>query len=44
MTKKIIDYLLKNNLAEIPKRGNKDLKSIIIDNTKYVYNKNNLYQ
>ena len=39
MTKKIIDYLLKNNLAEIPKRGNKELNSINIDGTRYVYNK-----
>ena len=36
MTKKIIDYLLKNNLAEIPKRGNKELNSIYIDNKRYV--------
>ena len=30
--KKVIDYLLSNDLAEIPQRGRKELKSIIIDN------------
>ena len=29
--KKVIDYLLSNDLAEIPKRGRKELKSIVID-------------
>ena len=37
--KKIIDYLLSNDLAEIPKRGRKELKSIVIDNKKFRYNK-----
>ena len=31
MMKKVIDYLLSNDLAEIPKRGRKELKSIVID-------------
>ena len=42
MMKKIIDYLLSNDLAEIPKRGRKKLKSIIIiiiDDKKFRYNK-----
>ena len=37
--KHVIDYLLKNDKAEIPKRGNKELKSIIIDGRKFRYNK-----
>ena len=36
---KKIDYLLSNALAEIPKKGRKELKSIIIDNKKFRYNK-----
>ena len=40
MMKKVIDYLLSNDLAEIPKRGRKELKSIVIDNKKFRYNKN----
>ena len=39
MMKKIIDYLLSNDLAEIPKRGRKELKSIVIDSKKFRYNK-----
>ena len=39
MMKQVIDYLLSNDLAEIPKRGRKELKSIIIDNRKFRYNK-----
>ena len=39
MMKKVIDYLLSNDLADIPKRGRKELKSIIIDNKKFRYNK-----
>ena len=39
MMKKVIDYLLSNDLAEIPQRGRKELKSIIIDNKKFRYNK-----
>ena len=40
MMKKVIDYLLSNDLAEIPKRGRKELKSIIIiDDKKFRYNK-----
>ena len=31
MMKTVIDYLLSNDLAEIPKRGRRELKSIIID-------------
>ena len=37
--KKIINYLLEKDLAEIPKRGRKNLKQIIIDNQKFRYNK-----
>ena len=37
--KKVIDYLLSTKKAEIPKRGRKELKSIIIDNRKFRYNK-----
>ena len=37
--KKVIDYLLSNDLAEIPKRGRQELKSIVIDNKKFRYNK-----
>ena len=32
--KTVIDYLLSNDLAEIPKRGRIELKSIIIDDKK----------
>ena len=39
MMKNIIDYLLNNDLAEIPKRGRKELKTIIIDDKKFRYNK-----
>ena len=39
MMKKVIDYLLSNDLAEIPQRGRKELKSIIIENKKFRYNK-----
>ena len=39
--KKVIDYLLSNDLAEIPKRGRRGLKSIKIDDKKFRYNKNN---
>ena len=38
MMKKVIDYLLNTNKAEIPKRGRKELKTIVIDNKKYRYN------
>ena len=37
--KNVVDYLLKNDLAEIPKRGRKELKSIILDGKKFRYNK-----
>ena len=37
--KKVIDYLLNNGLAEIPKRGKKELKQIIIDGRTFRYNK-----
>ena len=37
--KKIIDYLLEKDLAEIPKRGRKHMKQIIISNQKFRYNK-----
>ena len=37
--KNVIDYLLKNDIAEIPKRGRKELKQIIIYGRKYRYNK-----
>ena len=39
MMKKGIDYLLSNDLAEIPKKGGRELKSIIINNKKFRYNK-----
>ena len=39
MMNKVIDYLLSNDLAEIPKRGRKELKSIVVDNKKFRYNK-----
>ena len=39
MMKKVIDYLLSSDLAEIPKRGRRELKSIIIDDKKFRYNK-----
>ena len=35
----VIDYLLNNDIAEIPKRGRKELKQIIIDGQKFRYNK-----
>ena len=38
MMKKVIEYLLSNDLAEIPKRGRKELKSIVIDSKKFRYN------
>ena len=37
--KNVVDYLFKNDLAEIPKRGRKELKSIVIDGKKFRYNK-----
>ena len=37
--KKVFEYLLTNNLAQIPKRGNNELKSIIIDDRKFRLNK-----
>ena len=39
MMKKVINYLFSNDLAEIPKRGRRELKSIIIDDKKFRYNK-----
>ena len=39
MMKKVIDYLLNNDSAEIPKKGRRELKSIIIDDKKFRYNK-----
>ena len=39
MMKKVIDYLLSNDLAEIPKRGRRELKSITIDDKRFRYNK-----
>ena len=43
MMKKGIDYLLSNDLIEIPKKGGRELKSIIINNKKFRYNKDKLY-
>ena len=37
--KNVIDYLLKNDKAEIPKRGRKELKTLIIDGRRFRYNK-----
>ena len=34
MMKKVIEYLLNTENAEIPKRGRKELKTIVIDNKK----------
>ena len=34
MMKHVIDYLLKNDFAEIPKKGRREFKSIIINNQK----------
>ena len=39
MKKVIIDYLLGTDLAEMSKRGRQELKSIIIDDNKFRYNK-----
>ena len=39
MMKTVIDYLYNNDLAEIPKRGRKELKQIIIDGRTFRYNK-----
>ena len=39
MMKNVIDYLLKNDLAEIPKKGRRKFKSIIINTQKIRYNK-----
>ena len=39
MMKHVIDYLLSNDLAEIPKRGRTELKSITIQEKKFRYNK-----
>ena len=39
MMKKVLDYLLSSDLAETPKRGRRELKSIIIDDKKFRYNK-----
>ena len=38
-----INYLLSNELEEIPIQGRKELKSIIINNKKFRYNKTNQY-
>ena len=43
MMKNIISYLLSNDLAEIPKRGRRELKSIIIDDKKNDTTKTNQY-
>ena len=40
MMKTFINYLLSNDLAEIPKRGRRKLKSIIINDKKFRYDKN----
>ena len=40
MMKTVINYLLSNDLAEIPKRGRRKLKSIIINDKKFRYDKN----
>ena len=39
MMKKIIDYLLNTKKAELPKKGRKELKSIIMDDKKLRDNK-----
>ena len=37
--KKVLEYLLKNNLAQIPRKGNKEMKSIIVEDKKFRLNK-----
>ena len=37
--KKVLEYLLTNTLAQIPKRGNKEMKSTMIDNRRFRFNK-----
>ena len=39
MMKNVTDYLLKNDLAKMLKKGRRELKSIIINNQKIRYNK-----
>ena len=39
MKKHVIDYLLNNDKAETPRRGNKELKPTIIDGRKFRYTK-----
>ena len=39
MMNTVIDYLLNNGVAEIPKRGRKELKQKIRDGRKFRYNK-----
>ena len=39
MMKKVIEYLLNTEKAEIPKRGRTESKTIVIDNKKFRYNK-----
>ena len=39
MMKKVIEYILSSDLAEIPKRGRRELESIIINGKKIRYNK-----
>ena len=39
MMKTMIDYLLNTNKAEIPQKGRNTLKSIMIDDKKFRYNK-----
>ena len=42
--KKVLEYLLTNKLAQIPRRGNKEMKSIVIDDKKSDLIKINPYQ
>ena len=36
--KQIVEYLLEHDVPEIPKRGRKELKQIVIDGQKLSYN------
>ena len=40
--KKVLEYLLTNKLAQIPRRGNKEMKSIMINDKKFRFNKDKL--
>ena len=37
MMKQIVEYLLEHDVPEIPKRGRKELKQIVVDGQKFRY-------